>query len=93
MRLLNEERVHQVSTAGDADITAYVRVRGVDGRAAGRGVLLEQHDPVRLVVRDHGGERSVDIAPADEGWRTAAFIAAPLAALILGRIIRRRGGR
>lgn len=89
MRLLNELRTVTLSDTPERRIEAVVRVRGLDLRdAASRGLHMEQQEPVQVVVREADTVRWLNLPPR-EGVRTLAmFLAAPIAARALTRMLK-----
>jgi hypothetical protein len=88
MRLLNEVHSRPLMYRGGTEVRGLVRVRGVDARVRGRGVVFESHDPVAVVVSGDAGVSRVSL-PTEER-RTLAFAVPPLAFLAL-RLFLRKG--
>ena len=91
MRLLNELRTVTLSDTPDRRVEAVVRVRGLDlrGRAA-RGLHVEQREPVQVVVREADTVRWLNLPPGEGARALAMFVAAPIAARALTRILKPR---
>ena len=84
-----------MALASDArrTVEGRVRVEGLDARAGERGVLIERHRPISIVVREAGQERELAIRePAGRVPRWALAVA-PAAALFVRAMMRSKGWR
>ncbi len=89
MRLLNELRTVTLSDTPERRIEAVVRVRGVDLRdAESRGVHVERQEPVQVVVRQADAVRWLNLPPREGARTLAMWVAAPIAARALARMLK-----
>lgn len=88
MRLVNELRNIRLQAGAGRSLEAVVRVRGIDARLDNRrGFVCGNHEPVALVVHGQQTFRRVSF-PARENSRAALlFIALPVAAYIVARLV------
>jgi hypothetical protein len=86
MRLINEVRRYSLSAGAHAGEAA-VRVRGIDARVGGRGVTVERHEPLDVTIAG----RAYPL-PTSRGMG-AAFALMPVAAFVLGRLLKRKEPR
>lgn len=83
MRLVND--VHNITLAltDDREITARVRVRGIDARVGKQGFVALSEEPLAVVVREHGRERSIRLSGSPVGSAAGAMAtAAPVVAYL-----------
>ncbi len=91
MRLRNEVLSSDIETAfGRA--RAFTRVRGLEAMFRGCGFRFERAEPLAIEVAFRGQVGRVELT-GERDRRLAAFIAAPLAAIIVARLARRRERR
>ena len=83
MRLINDVRHYSVK-AGARDARATVRVRGIDARVGGRGLVIQQHEPLAFAL---DGATYRLPTPVGTG---IAFALVPVAAMILRRMLIRK---
>ena len=92
MRIINETRLIPLTSRRGQMMTGRVQVRGVDLLSGARGLVWERHTPDALLVRDAAGEREFAIAD-NRGRGLLPYLVAPAAALIIGRVMRRKWRR
>ena len=90
---MNETRLVPLISRHGLDVSARVEVRGIDARAGQRGFYSERLTPAEVIVRSPQGEQVYAIDRGSSGPRPLACIAAPVAALVLMQLIRRKGRR
>lgn len=93
MRVNNELRTVTVSRRPGRTVEAVVRRRGIDARVGGRGIVLQAEEPVTLIVREPDTLRHVAMPERQARGAAFAFVAAPVAAAIIARILRPRRSR
>ncbi len=84
----DELRTVPVADGPGRTVEAVVRRRGIDVRAGGRGVVFQTEEAVTLLVRDRDTLRRISMPERNEGPPAAAFLAAPIAAIVLTRMFR-----
>jgi hypothetical protein len=94
MRLLNELRTVTISETAGRRVEAVVRVRGVDLRdVEAQGLHVEQQEPMQVVVREADTVRWLNLPPKEGARTLAMFVAAPIAARVLARMLKARRSR
>jgi hypothetical protein len=102
MRILNQTRTVVLSSTPWRTVEARVRVRGIDVSTAfpramralmgiaedRRGIHVERKDPVEVIVREAGTERRHRIAGPSESGMAMLFVAAPIAARAITRMLK-----
>ncbi|MDE3097270.1 MAG: hypothetical protein KGK07_14875 [Chloroflexota bacterium] len=91
VKLTDELRHVPIATGDSRRVEGIVRVRGIDVRVQGRGVVLERWRPVAVVVRSPDALRRLAI---DEPRAPDAALAllAPVIAFAAARLLARRPG-
>jgi hypothetical protein len=84
----NELRTVQVADGPGRTVEAVVRRHGIDARADGRGFVYQSEEPVTLLVRDRDTLRRISMPERNEGVPAMAFLAAPIAAMVVARMFR-----
>jgi hypothetical protein len=88
VKLTNSVRSMPLVTREGRDVRGLVRVRGIDARVKGRGITLESHEPLAVLV---SGEQGVTrVALPVERSLALAYAAAPIAYLCI-RVLTRKG--
>lgn len=85
MRLINEIRRTALAASGDQPVVGLERVRGIDLRFAGRGLVVESREPFAVLVGGEGVERRLPIAPAG-GAPALPMALVPIAVFALARL-------
>jgi hypothetical protein len=89
-RWTKELRTVRVADGPGHSVEAVVRVSGIDARIDGRGFVFQTEEPVTLLVRDKDSLRRVQMPERDEGVPAIAFLAAPIAAMVIARMFKAR---
>jgi hypothetical protein len=84
----DELRTVKVADGLGRSVEAVVRRRGIDARAGGRGFVFQSEEPVTLLVRDRDTMRRISMPERNEGVSAVAFLAAPIAAMVVARMFR-----
>lgn len=92
MRWYNERRTVTLGGRRGAG-EATVRVRGLDARAAGRGLVVQRLEPEEFAVDRGGMRRRYRIEAAPTGPPPLLYALGPLMYLLFRSGLRRKGGR
>lgn len=93
MRVTRTLRTVKVADGRGRSVEAIVRVREIDARVAGQGAVLRTEEPVTLLVRDRDTLRRVAMPEKRGGFPALAWMAAPVAAMVIARVCRPRRSR
>jgi len=83
MRLVRDEYTVEVARDMTRTVEGVVRVRGIDARVAGRGVVVERRDPQAVIVRDGGRVTRLTIPPSQRAGMLLAFALVPVAGMFV----------
>jgi hypothetical protein len=89
VRLRNELHNVSVSDRRGRSVEGIVRVRGVDARVNGRGFVLEQRQPVGVVVHTSSGMQRLALPRHDAAGGAAIALAGPLLFLATKRFLKK----
>jgi hypothetical protein len=89
VKLRNELHNVSISDGRDRFVEGVVRVRGIDAFVAGRGLRIEQRDPVAVVVQTSTGVQRHALPRYDAFPSVAAAIAGPALFLATKRFFRK----
>jgi hypothetical protein len=98
MRIINEERRVRLDRGG-RQVEGVVRVRGIHTGRTFRfgpvrshdGLHAESHEPLAVMTRDDGVKHTHAIPPLRAGPPPAAFVIAPVLAVFVRAMLRRKG--
>jgi hypothetical protein len=88
MKLRNELEHVVLADSRGRSVEGVVRVRGIDARFAGRGLILQSQEPVAVLLRSPAGVSRMAM-PAPSLAPAAAMMAAPALYLAVSRILRK----
>jgi hypothetical protein len=77
-----------IAASAERSVDALVRVRRLDARIAGRGIVLERCTPASITIRDGATIRSLPLPRPGISASALLFGAAPLIARLLTRAAR-----
>ncbi|MEX2247235.1 MAG: hypothetical protein WEC75_11160 [Dehalococcoidia bacterium] len=89
MDVANDLRTVTISSSDSRTVEGVARVRRIDARARGRGLVIEQHEPIAVVVHEAGSVRRIALPQASGESFGAAIVAAPLVYFALRLLMRR----
>ena len=93
MKIRNDLTTVVISRAPHRTLEGVMRVRSLDARIGGRGLVVHQQEPVAVVVRDGAGVRRATLRERPNVSFTAAFLAAPALYMIVRRMVKNGGNR
>jgi hypothetical protein len=92
MKLTNETRRQRIATSGGRPVDGLVRVRALDVRVLGRGFVVENREPVAVLVSEDGSEARFGFPRSTPG-QLIMMAAAPIAAFAVARLLRPKRSR
>ena len=78
-----------IAASGERSVDALVRVRRLDTRFAGRGLVLERCMPASITIRDGATVRSLPLTRPGIPTSALLFVTAPLIARLFIRAARK----
>ena len=78
-----------IAASGERSVDGLVRVRRLDARFAGRGLVLERCTPASITIRDGATVQSLPLTRPGIPASALLFVAAPVIARLLIRAARK----